>query len=95
MQLRKPDGIEEFAWVWLIMKVTQRDGIVVDAERLKLDDLQKCMIHDQEVRIKLAASSATVLRRPRAGAREGEPSAWQRMEIHADPIFRVRDQSPM
>ena len=62
------------------------------AEGLEPDGLQDRVVHDQEVSVKLIPSSAAVFGRPGAGAREGEPTAGQRVEIHAGPISPVRDQ---
>ena len=92
MQLREPDGLEDFARVGLVQEVTQRDGIAVDGERLEPDGLHDRVVHDQEVGVKLMPSSAAIFGRPGAGAREGEPTAGQRMEIHAGPISPVHDQ---
>jgi hypothetical protein len=83
MRLREPDGLQQFAGIRLVQKVTHRDGIAVDRERLEPDGSHDRVVHDQEVGVKLMPSSATIFGRPGAGARESEPTTGQRMEIHA------------
>ena len=56
------------------------------------DRLECRFVEDQVMRVKLAATSSAVLGWARTGARQSEPSAGQRVEIHARTIILTDDQ---